>query len=300
MEKQIINEFFSDIREFKNKVLAKTPNKYKLSYIKYENGGTKRFTHERPFFGRNLDKVIFNNKVYYKNRAKFENIYISLDEGESATNLLWLDDIKPQNFNAEQIKYMTLIETSPNNYQAYILLDKNINRAELLKLKKYFVKKYGADKASVDFTHLMRLPFFYSYKHATPHYIIITRWQEKLLNPDLILNKIKNDEPRKYNINIYNVNIDINMLAELYKKYRKEKEKEYKNNIDESVVDYRFFNFVIQHLKYNISAEDAYKIIFDISERKKGHELDYISRTLNNAKINNKNNDAELLYKLIK
>jgi len=300
MKKEIINEFFRDLREFKKKVLEKTQNKYKLSYIKYIDGGTKRFTHERPFFGRNLDKVIFNNKVYYKNRSKYENIYISLDEGESATNLLWLDDIKPQNFSKEQLKYMTLIETSPNNYQAYIILDKLLNRAELLKLKKYFVKYYNTDKASTDFTHLMRLPYFYSYKHAMPHYINITRWQKKLLNPDLILNKIEDDEPREQTYNIYNINnIDIDMLAELYKKYRVAKQKEYKI-LDESVVDYRFFNFIINYLKYNISAEDAYKIIFDISERKKGHELDYISRTLNNAKINNKNNDAELLYKLIK
>ncbi len=312
MEKEIINEFFHDIREFKKKVLAKTNNTFKISFIKYiknengENINTKRFTLQKSFYAKSIDKVIFNNKIYYKNRNKYENIYISLDNTNTKTNLLWLDDIKLENFTATQLQYITLIETSPNNYQGYIIVDKELNKNELKQVKKYFCNKYGTDTASVDFTHLMRLPYFYSYKHEEPFYINVKQWQQKLLNIQPILNKIKINETenriQQQNIKINKINnININTLQQLYNKYLKIKQRELGNKIDYSTIDYRFIHYLHYFTNINIHNIRWENILHNLKERKAGHISDYINRTINKVINNNnyKNNDIHILQQLL-
>ena len=305
-EKELINEFFRDIREFKKKVLEKTNNTFNISFIKYikdnqgNNINTKRFTLKKTFFGKNLDKVIFNNKIYYKNREKFENIYISLDNTNEKTNLLWLDDIKLNNFTQQQLKYMTLVETSENNYQAFIILNKEITKEELKQVKLYFCKNYKTDRGSVDFTHLMRLPYFYSYKHEQPHYITVKQYQEKLLNIQPILNKIKINksntiqQPKQPN-KIIN-KIDENELKKIYDKYIEIKKEEL-TKIDYSTIDYRFLHYLHYYTNINIKSINFKSILYNINERKKGHIDDYIQRTINKVitNTNYKNIDIPIL-----
>ncbi len=312
MQKQIINEFFSDVREFKKRVLAKTNNTFKISFIKYiknktgENINTKRFTLQKSFYAKSIDKVIFNNKIYYKNREKFENIYISLNDTNTKTNLLWLDDIKLENFTATQLQYITLIETSENNYQGYIILDKELTKNELKQVKKYFCKNYNTDTASVDFTHLMRLPYFYSYKHNEPFYINVKQWQNKILNIQPILNKINKlqteNRIQQQNIKINKINnIDINTLQQIYNKYLKIKQKELKNKIDYNVVDYRFIHYLHYFTNINIHNINFENVLYNLQGRKAGHISDYIQRTLNKVITYNnyKNNDIHILQQLL-
>jgi len=293
MEKEIINEFFHDIREFKKKVLEQTNNTFKISFIKYikdENTGknidTKRFTLKKSFIGKNLDKVIFNNKIYFKNRGKHENIYISLDDTNKKTNLLWLDDIKLENFTEKQLKYITLIETSPNNYQGYIIVDKELTKDELKKVKLYFCNKYGTDRGSIDFTHLMRLPFFFSYKHTEPFYVNVRQYQQKILQIKPLLNKIKiNEKPKKYihtdnRIQYNNININESELKEIYNKYLKEMEEIYLKRRDYNVIDYRFIHYLYYFLNLDIKNINWSNILFNLNKRKKGHIEDYIERTI--------------------
>jgi len=295
-EKEIINEFFKDIREFKKNVLEKTNNTFKISFIKYikdknnKNIDTKRFTLQKSFLGKNLDKVIFNNKIYFKNRQKFENIYISLDNTNTRTNLLWLDDVKIENFNKEQLKYMTLIETSPNNYQSFIILDKEITREQLKQVKLYFCNKYGTDRGSVDFTHLMRLPFFYSYKHETPFLVNVRMYQEKLLHIDTLLKsiekiKIKNEKVKLYSKNrIQNNNLDLYKLKKFYDEYFDKKLKEFENKKDFNVIDFRFLHYLYYFLNIDIENIDLESFLYNLDERKRGHIDDYITRTIEKVK----------------
>lgn len=314
MEKEIINEFFRDIREFKKKVLEQTNNTFKISFIKYikdENTGknidTKRFTLKKSFIGKNLDKVIFNNKIYFKNRGKHENIYISLDDTNKKTNLLWLDDIKLENFTEKQLEYITLIETSPNNYQGYIIMDKEVDKNTLKQIKKYFHKKYNTDIGSIDFTHLMRLPYFYSYKHEIPHYVVVKQYQKEILPITTIIKQLKTDNEIKQN-NIQNndkIHINTDKLEFFYDLYLKEKKKE-KLQIDYNVIDFRFLHFLHYFTDTNIESVSLQNIFYNIEERKKGHIDDYINRTKNkvyNIYENNENYenyDYNLLQTLYK
>ena len=291
-EKELINEFFQDIRTFKKNVLEKTNNTFKISFIKYikdennKNINTKRFTLQKSFYGKNLDKVIFNNKIYFKNRNKFENIYISLDNTNEKTNLLWLDDIKLNNFTEKQLKYITLIETSPNNYQGYIILDKELSKDELKKVKLYFCNKYGTDRGSIDFTHLMRLPYFYSYKHETPFLVNVKQYQTEILPIQPILNKInklqtdnkiQHKKVKKLNVN----NIDTEILKQIYNEYLEKKLKDFgEYNKDYNVIDFRFLHYLYYFLNIDIENIDLKNIFYNLDERKKGHIDDYIERTI--------------------
>jgi len=312
MEKELINEFFKDIREFKKNVLNKTNNLYKISFIKYikdknnKNIDTKRFTLKQSFKANKLDNVIFNNKIYYKNKYKFENIYISLAQSDNKTNLLWLDDVNLNNFTTEQLQYFTLIETSPDNYQGYIILDEEVDKNTLKQIKKYFHYKYGTDIGSIDFSHLMRLPFFFSYKHTEPFYVNVKQYQQKILQVKPLLNKIKiNEKPKKYmytdnRIQYKNININESKLKKIYNEFLKEKEKMYKEKIDFNVIDYRFIHYLYYFLNLNISNINWLNILFNLDERKKGHIDDYIERTITKIIENTeyKNHDLHILQKL--
>jgi len=319
-EKELINEFFKNIREFKKNVLEKTNNLYKISFIKYEkdknnnNVNTKRFTLKEPFYPNKLDNVIFNNKIYYKNKYKYENIYISLDNTNEKTNLLWLDDIKLENFTEEQLQYFTLIETSPNNYQGFVILYEEVDKNTLKKIKLYFCNKYKTDRGSIDFSHLMRLPFFYSYKHNEPFYINVKQYQKKILPVKPLLNKVnnyfKNNKKtknnkyinKKFSINENNYLIyDEDKLKTIYNEYLKEKEKIYKENIDYNVIDYRFIHY-LYNLNYNIDKIHWKFVLYNLEKRKKGHINDYITRTINKIKEDTEyeNPDINLLRKLFK
>jgi len=312
MEKEIINEFFHDIREFKKKVLEQTNNTFKISFIKYikdkntgKNIDTKRFTLKKSFIGKNLDKVIFNNKIYFKNRIKHENIYISLDDTNKKTNLLWLDDIDINKLTNKQKEYITLIETSPNNYQGYIIMDKEVDKNTLKQIKKYFHKKYNTDIGSIDFTHLMRLPYFYSYKHEIPHYVVVKQYQKKILPTTPIIKQLKTDNEIKQN-NIQNndkIHINTDKLSFFYDLYLKEKKKE-KLQIDYNVIDFRFLHFLHYFTDTNIESVNLQNIFYNIEERKRGHTDDYINRTKNKVyniyetDKNYKNFDYNLLHNL--
>ena len=312
-EKELINEFFQDIRTFKKKVLEKTNNTFKISFIKYiknennENIDTKRFTLQKSFYGKNLDKVIFNNKIYFKNKNKFENIYISLDNTNKKTNLLWLDDVKLENFNKKQLKYMTLIETSPNNYQGYIILDKEITKDELKQVKLYFCNKYKTDRGSIDFLHLMRLPFFYSYKHQIPFFINVKQYQKEILPMQPILNKIntlqtynkiQHTKVKKIIVN----NIDTETLKQIYNKYFIKKNGEFRGQKDYSTIDFRFLHYLYYFLNIDIENIDLKNIFYNLDERKKGHIDDYIKRTINKVIYNKNyiNKDENYFNKLFK
>jgi hypothetical protein len=105
-------------------------------------------------------------------------------------NFIWLDDIKMENISEEQKKYLTLIETSEGNYQAWISLNRLYDAKEVQEIKKYLVEKLKADKAATAKIQPMRLPGFYSYKHKIPFYVKVTNVATKKLNASNILKKI--------------------------------------------------------------------------------------------------------------
>jgi hypothetical protein len=145
----------------------------------------------------NFIRVLKRENVFYKNLVKQENIYLAVTPKTKLLNFVWLDDIKLENISKEQKEYMTLIETSEGNYQAWIQLNKVYSAREVQEIKKYLVEQLGADKAATAKIQPMRLPGFYSYKHQFPHYVKVVNTATKKLNASNILKKINNNISNK-------------------------------------------------------------------------------------------------------
>ena len=171
---------------------------FDLVYIKYQDNNTKKFvvckfkaTNNFSNFMRLLKDV----NVFYKNIVKRENIYLAVTPRTNLLNFIWLDDIKLENISDKQKEYMTLIETSDDNYQAWIQLNRLYNASEVQEAKKYLVEQLKADKAATAKIQPMRLPGFYSYKHEIPFYVKVTHKATKKLDISLVLKKIQKPTP---------------------------------------------------------------------------------------------------------
>ena len=198
----LIKEQISDLElDFKNQaealkgIVCDNPSAvfYDLVYIKYQDNDTKKmavckFKATENF--NNFFRLLKRENVFYKNIVKRENIYLAVTPRTNLLNFIWLDDIKMENLSDEQKKYLTLIETSDNNYQAWIQLNRLYNAKEVQEAKKYLVEQLGADKAATAKIQPMRLPGFYSYKHKIPFYVKVTNIATKKLNASNILKKI--------------------------------------------------------------------------------------------------------------
>ena len=140
---------------------------------------------------RNLMRMFYKYNLFYKNIVKKENIYFAVTYQTRFLNFVWLDDIKLENINEKQLPYLTLIETSPGNFQAWIKLDKVYPAEDVQQIKRYLIEKLGADKAAAARVQPMRLPGVYSYKHETPFFVRVSRVAEKTLNGKKLLEKIQ-------------------------------------------------------------------------------------------------------------
>ena len=164
--------------------------------IKYlDNNDTKKFTLTKwnaTKSLRDLVRMLFKEKVFVKNLRDKENVYFAVTQKTKLLNFIWLDDLKLENINEQQLKYITLVETSDNNYQGWIKLDKLYNENEIQQIKSYLIQKLKADKAAAAKIQPMRLPGFYSYKREIPFYVRVYRTAEKVLDGNILLNKINN------------------------------------------------------------------------------------------------------------
>ena len=134
------------------------------------------------------------NNIFYKNLAKKENVYFAVTSKTKLLNFVWLDDIKLENISKEQMQFLTLIETSENNYQAWIRLDKLYPEQKVQAIKKYLVERLKADRAATAKIQPMRLPGFYSYKREIPFFVKVYKTATKELPGEKILSKIQKNK----------------------------------------------------------------------------------------------------------
>ena len=162
--------------------------------IKYlDNNDTKKFTLTKWNATKNLRdlmRMLFREKVFIKNLRDKENVYVAVTPKTKLLNFIWLDDLKLENINEQQLKYITLVETSDNNYQGWIKLDKLYTETEIQQIKNYLIQKLKADKAAAAKIQPMRLPGFYSYKRIELFYVKVYKAADKVLDGKALLNKI--------------------------------------------------------------------------------------------------------------
>ena len=149
---------------------------------------------------RDLKRMLFKEKVFIKNIAEYENVYFAVTQKTKFLNFIWLDDLKLENISQKQLEYITLIETSPSNYQGWIKLDKLYSENRIQQMKHYLITQLKADKAAAAKIQPMRLPGFFSYKRIERHYVKVYRTATKVLDCRPLLKKLK-----KSNNNLVNI-----------------------------------------------------------------------------------------------
>jgi hypothetical protein len=178
---------------------------YDLVLIRYlDNNNTKKFNvckWNATKNLRNLMRMLFKNNVFYKNIAKKENVYFAVTSKTKLLNFIWLDDIKLENIDGKQLDFLTLIETSEGNYQAWIKLDKLYAEQKIQLIKKYLVEKLKADRAATAKIQPMRLPGFYSHKREIPFFVKTYRTAERELPGEKILAKISKENKKTIIVN---------------------------------------------------------------------------------------------------
>jgi len=195
--KQLEFEFEQEIKALDG-IVYNNPSAifYDVVLIKYlDNNDTKKMAlckWNATKSLRDLKRMFFKQNIFYKNLMKKENVYFAITPKTRLLNFVWLDDLKLENINEQQLEYITLIETSPNNYQGFIRLDKLYTENEIQQIKSYLIQKLKADKAAAAKIQPMRLPGFYSYKRTEPHYVKVHKVAEKVLDGSVLLNKINN------------------------------------------------------------------------------------------------------------
>ena len=195
--KELENDFDSYIRALDGIVFNNSAQVFfEVVFIKYlEDNNTKKMSvavwnSEKNL--RNFKRMLFKNKVFYRHVKDKENVYVAVTSKTKKVNFLWLDDVKKENLTSEQLKYFTLIETSPNNYQAWARFDDFYDVREVQVVKKYLIKQLKADQAASGIIQPMRLPGFYNYKPNSPgHLIKVYKEAEKKLPFLALLKKAK-------------------------------------------------------------------------------------------------------------
>ena len=298
--KEIEKEFRQDLLHFCNTVLQHYGNNYKLNlyYIKYLKNGETLRQYITTFKVKNFKYILYKYNIIYKNIKKMENIYFSPYNFETKSNIIWLDDININKLTEKQKEYITLIETSPNNYQGYIKLDKMITKETYKKIVAYFINKFSVDKSSNDFIHLRRFPGVYSWKHyytkGIIHYIKQIN-TSKILETKKLIKKIENitHPPQNTDKSVFFTNTDKSVFLNInYNKLYNTLYAILNNNfkvMDYNIVDFRFS--LILYYYFNIKDIEMLKDILqkcsiNIQQRKQGHVDDYIERTINKVVTN--------------
>jgi len=273
---------------------------YDLVYIKYQENDTKKmavckFKATENF--SNFMRMLKRENVFYKNIVKRENIYLAVTPRTNLLNFIWLDDIKMENLNDEQKEYMTLIETSDNNYQAWISLNRLYNTNEIQIIKRYLVEQLKADKAATAKIQPMRLPGFYSYKHEIPFYVKVVNQATKKLDISLILNKIQKPTQHQDQTKPISTPKKVNINNSNWKRYSYYKTKLFYYDKIFDPLDER--NVIIEFVK---SSNDDYEIdenIVDINyiyqlvirDYKKNEIFDYLDKSRPDLTIKHKSTD---------
>ena len=233
--KELEFEFENEIKALEKIIFSNLSSVFfDVVLIKYDKHNTKKINICKWNAKKNLRdfmRMFYKQNIFYKNLAKRENIYLAVTSQTKFLNFIWLDDIKLENINEKQLKYMTFIETSPGNYQAWIKLDKLYTKSEIQQIKNYLIKTLKADKAASSYIQPMRLPGVYSFKHQEPFYVKTYKIGTKTLNGRELLNKINNlniktetkQEDFKNKINIsQNKNKNKNDAWKKYSYYKKQ------------------------------------------------------------------------------
>lgn len=261
-------------KSFLDKHIVPYLDRADLVRIKYNSDGS---TKGKQVFESGIKSDVIYDRIgkancYFDNMINQENIYLAQRE-DSMTQLIWLDDIKPENID----QTMTLVETSPNNYQSFMKLDRPVTMSEARKIREILADYYDADPAAKGNIQPMRLPGFENQKpkHQSDGkgFLVAVRQESDFVfsADELLLEyEVQHEDLQEEGEQI----LEVRNLSKL----RTIEEFKYE---DRSTRDFHF----ARYLARSGLADQEIKAIMkdqikDLSERKKDHADNYLDRTI--------------------
>ena len=237
--------------------------------------------------------------------CKHQNIFVR-PKATDIGRFILIDDVDIGDI--EQMKYDGLfpalvMETSEHNYQAWIKLDRDVDIPTRTEIARYLAKRYDGDPGSADASHFGRLSGFTNRKHERfiegkgfPFVLLHKhKGQECRISEELIFiakERLRNVRERQVDQLSKNEHYE-KMLSSLnapdllntYHTLEEEYLKRHKS-LDSSVIDFAFCRLVYRVTK---STGETVSILRqtrpDIEDKKKGHEDEYLERTVFKARL---------------
>lgn len=273
-DKEAEKEQRKNTKSFLDKHIIPYLDRADLVRIKYNSDGS---TKGKQVFETGIKTDVIYDRIgkansYFDNMINQENIYLAQRE-DSMTQLIWLDDIKPENID----QTMTLIETSPNNYQSFMKLDRAVTMGEARKIREILADYYDADPAAKGNIQPMRLPGFENQKpkHQSDGkgFLVSVRQESDFrFNVDELLLEY---EVQHEDLQEEEQKIDVSKHQSKLKTID-----EFKHE-DRSIRDFHYARYLArsgltdQQIKSIMNEQ-----IKDLEERKKSHSENYLDRTI--------------------
>jgi hypothetical protein len=246
----------------------------------------------------NQEQILHSVNFFKSMNLNGNDIYI---RSATSQGLILIDDLglgTLEKMDFEGYNPAAIIQTSPQNYQAWIKVYKGELDTELAtQAAKILAEKYGADKNSADWRHYGRLAGFTNLKpiYNRP-YVLAERCNGKVADQaEALLDQARKTLQSEKNIqsNIYNLsepnfskNTNLEPIDPIYyatSQYQK-LSKRYGSNFDVSRADYMVASdFIRMGMKDSDIAATIHQTSPNFKSRKIGHIEDYLTRTIEAA-----------------
>ena len=245
---------------------------------------------------------IIKSLCWLKNQNKERSDIYIRPARSVPTRLVLIDDLNSSSIKELQsgpYKAAVIVQTSPNNYQAWVKLHENIPAQMLREVARFLAHKYNGDLNSADSAHYGRLAGFTNKKpkHVDSNgfspFVLLESYNGTVCPSSIDLVYSFANSQRKETIYLhdskekYVIHTDkLKILIDWYYSFNENLQKKFGPKLDKSKADWIA---AIEMFKKGYSQEIIENIIFDyspdIKTRKGSATTDYVKRTVNKAKI---------------
>lgn len=215
--------------------------------------------------------------------------------GPENQGIVLIDDLnlfQIQQLETQELKAAVVVETSPQNFQAWIRVSKtSLSKEIATRVAKYLANTFQADPNSADWRHFGRLAGFTNRKpqHATtnglyPWVLLHSYWGALAPKGEELVKEAKKLITHPKIVSFQCNNSSPSRAVETFKKLFQQFEARYGNQGDFSRIDWAVVKIMLQR---GYSPQDVADGLLhassNIKERKIGHLKEYINRTITKA-----------------
>lgn len=225
---------------------------------------------------KDLEKIIREENLFYKNFHKKENIYIYPSAENVLFDVVFVDDISQK---SDTYRPFLSIRTSEKKYQAYYRLNEATTKEGAYKIQKHLQQVVQGDIGGIGALQPRRVSGFYNTKYEPNFFIRTLSLQENYIDTESILKIVYNSEKRLIEAQKREKSVIIQKAS------KNTNTKHYNDFIDadRSVQDMKYVHYLITVGKSDEEIEEILIAETDVEERKRNAKY-YIKHSIEKAK----------------